>query len=413
VNLDVDFYLEMLNMNVGEIISLVDIERLYQHVLRLEGVRHPVQDPKGLDKAANYIKEQMGSHGIDVREQTFTLEGFDFPFRNIEGVINEGKSPEILITSHYDTVRNTPGADDNASACAVMLEAARVLKSSKVDKTIRLVSFTLEETNAYMQKQLLDYGKDVGVLDDLFRVKTHHSHSIIKKFNDTLLKARSEVKIGSEAWKMIQQSVGTDATPEEMNYFKKFKEMYSLEDSLTFIGKNFIIGSKKWVEKAKSERKRILGVINLETIGFTTKKLHSQSSLKGIDLDILPTHKFDRKSMIGDFILIISDDNSSFVGQAFFEQCKNPSIDLPAVFLGVPLNIEQIASGMFDLLRSDHASFWKEGYPAIMVTDTANFRTPYYHTPADRINTLDFDFIKKVCQATIMTAIELNKPDIK
>ena len=45
---------------------------------------------------------------------------------------------------------------------------------------------------------------------------------------------------------------------------------------------------------------------------------------------------------------------------------------------------------------SDHASFWHEGYPAVMVTDTANFRYPYYHTPQDTIDKIDFDRMARV-----------------
>ena len=45
---------------------------------------------------------------------------------------------------------------------------------------------------------------------------------------------------------------------------------------------------------------------------------------------------------------------------------------------------------------SDHASFWHEGYPALMVTDTANFRYPYYHTPEDTIDKVDFDRLARV-----------------
>ncbi len=56
-----------------------------------------------------------------------------------------------------------------------------------------------------------------------------------------------------------------------------------------------------------------------------------------------------------------------------------------------------------DTLRSDHAPFWRENIPALMITDTANFRYPYYHTKADTIDKLDFDFIKKITQVTIAT----------
>ncbi len=48
--------------------------------------------------------------------------------------------------------------------------------------------------------------------------------------------------------------------------------------------------------------------------------------------------------------------------------------------------------------KSDHAHFWDRGYPAMMVTDTANMRNPHYHKPSDTIATLDLDFLTGVCQ---------------
>ena len=55
-----------------------------------------------------------------------------------------------------------------------------------------------------------------------------------------------------------------------------------------------------------------------------------------------------------------------------------------------------------DTRRSDHASFWDLGYPAIMVTDTANMRNPHYHKPSDRIETLDAEFLTAVCWGLTM-----------
>ena len=53
-----------------------------------------------------------------------------------------------------------------------------------------------------------------------------------------------------------------------------------------------------------------------------------------------------------------------------------------------------------DLRRSDHAPFWDAGIPAILVTDTSNFRSPFYHTAMDRIEMIDFEFAAKVVLAT-------------
>ena len=50
-----------------------------------------------------------------------------------------------------------------------------------------------------------------------------------------------------------------------------------------------------------------------------------------------------------------------------------------------------------DLLRSDHYSFWKRDLPAIMLTDTADQRSPHYHEPSDTADTLNMEFARKVC----------------
>jgi hypothetical protein len=59
-----------------------------------------------------------------------------------------------------------------------------------------------------------------------------------------------------------------------------------------------------------------------------------------------------------------------------------------------------------DASRSDHAAYWEHNLPAIMITDTANFRNPNYHRPSDRIDTLDFEFMTEVTRAAAATLLE-------
>ena len=56
-----------------------------------------------------------------------------------------------------------------------------------------------------------------------------------------------------------------------------------------------------------------------------------------------------------------------------------------------------------DLFRSDHTPFWLAGVPAIMITDSANFRNPNYHTPTDTTDTLDYTFLHRVTCALVAT----------
>ncbi|HVG90014.1 MAG TPA: M28 family peptidase, partial [Alphaproteobacteria bacterium] len=58
---------------------------------------------------------------------------------------------------------------------------------------------------------------------------------------------------------------------------------------------------------------------------------------------------------------------------------------------------------------SDHWSFWQEGYPAIMVTDTAPFRNPNYHQPTDKADTLDYDRMARVVHGLAGVVVDLGK----
>ena len=69
----------------------------------------------------------------------------------------------------------------------------------------------------------------------------------------------------------------------------------------------------------------------------------------------------------------------------------------------MPIEVVQPMPILADLFRSDHAPFWSVGIPAIMITDTANFRNPGYHQPIDTIDTLDYDFLANVTRALFAT----------
>ena len=154
-------------------------------------------------------------------------------------------------------------------------------------------------------------------------------------------------------------------------------------------------------------RMNIIGVINLESVGFVSIEPHSQRLPRGTSLDMYKTHSTDQNQMIGNYISIIGDENSQNLTNTFFKSSQHESIELPCASLDVPLDYKGIKQNIPDLLRSDHAPFWRFGIPAIMVTDTASFRNPYYHTGGDTINTIDFPFMKKICQATLATIIKL------
>ncbi len=123
----------------------VSVDRIRGHIRALEGTRHPVAAPEALETAADYIRETLRSFGCETAEHLFRDNGE--PFRNIIGTRAGRVRPHerVIVLAHYDTVAETPGADDNASGVAVMLEMARLLARSRFERTIQFIGVSLEE----------------------------------------------------------------------------------------------------------------------------------------------------------------------------------------------------------------------------------------------------------------------------
>ena len=124
---------------------MVSVENLTRHVEAIHFDRNPYEGYPRLEQAAQYIQGEFVKAGLDVKEDSFQWEGRSY--KNIVAEKKGGTSPGriFIVGAHYDTVPGTPGADDNASAVAVLLEIARNIQSVSLEGTVRLVAFTLEE----------------------------------------------------------------------------------------------------------------------------------------------------------------------------------------------------------------------------------------------------------------------------
>ena len=102
-------------------------------------------DPINLNAAADFISQRLDSFGYQVTAQPYQVG--ELTFRNIIAERRGTEQPDrvIVIGAHYDTVVGSPGADDNASGAAVLLELARLHAQTRFRKTVRFVAFTLEE----------------------------------------------------------------------------------------------------------------------------------------------------------------------------------------------------------------------------------------------------------------------------
>ena len=125
---------------------------LREHVNALAvdiGPRTP-SSPNSLVRAGNYIHSVFEDAGFSVREQDY--EYYDQRVTNVLATLpaTAGASAYYVVGAHYDTVPNTPGADDNASAVAVMLELAGRLPQARLKAPVILAAFTLEEPPAHL-----------------------------------------------------------------------------------------------------------------------------------------------------------------------------------------------------------------------------------------------------------------------
>ena len=135
----------------------------------------------------------------------------------------------------------------------------------------------------------------------------------------------------------------------------------------------------------------------LEMIGFASREPGSQTN--PVPLIQVPT--------VGDFLGVVGTHGSREMLDHVLATADAHGVPVQGLYLpDVPLGIiEEISH---HLLRSDHAPFWRVGLPALMWTDTAEFRNPHYHRATDTPETLDYGFLAEVTRLlvhSVLTAI--------
>jgi Zn-dependent M28 family amino/carboxypeptidase len=125
--------------------------RLKAHIETIAAREHNLDHYEQLQRVADYLEAQLRAAGHAAVRQTFRARGKDV--HNIDAVIEaSGADPEVIVVgAHYDSARGTPGANDNATGAAAVLELARLLADlrDKTAKRIRLVLFVNEELPYY------------------------------------------------------------------------------------------------------------------------------------------------------------------------------------------------------------------------------------------------------------------------
>lgn len=268
--------------------------RLRSHVEQLAGVigERNVFRPQALAAAAEYIRSEWRRQGYAVDAQGYGVG--DLWCENFAIEIKGHARPNeiILLGAHYDSIHHSPGADDNASGVAALLELSSLLAGLQSGRTLRLAAFVNEEPPFFY------WGR---------------------------------------------------------------------------------MGSGEYAAAARARGDNIGLMLALEMLGYYDERPGSQA------YPPLLRHFYPKR---GNFIAFVSNMASRralrHISAAFRAHSDFPCEQL-ATFAWVP-----------GVAWSDQISFWRKGYPGVMVTDTAFYRNPHYHSAADTPETLDYGKMAQV-----------------
>lgn len=294
------------------------------HVSELSYPRNRLDFPEAMDRAESYVLDHWSQAGWKVCRQPYALtENLLFQARNLSPeqrrrlprcsganliAFRPGRKPGkvLVVAAHLDTLSQTPGADDNTSGVAGLLELARLLPP--LQKSVALVAFDMEEWN--------------------------------------------------------------------------------------LLGSTFFATHPPWP---------IRGLVVYECIGFFSDIPKSQVLPPGLKF-LFPGlwKKLTKNQFRGDFALVVYRSPAAKLARRL-QSCFQSPIHLLRDPADLPLIGSTLAAQfpfLDHLTRSDHAPFWRTGVPAVMVTDTAEFRNANYHQPNDLPDTLDYGRMAAVVRAT-------------
>jgi hypothetical protein len=262
-----------------------------------------------LERAAGYVTKRFEAFGFLVKRNEYRVGGV--VCANLEVELLGAVKPEeiVVIGAHYDSVPQTPGADDNASGVAALLALAERWAKLMPERTVRFVAFANEEP-IYFQTELM--------------------------------------------------------------------------------------GSRVYAKACKARGDKIVAMLSLETMGYFSDEKKSQKYPFPLSL-FYPSR--------GNFIAVVGNRESKALVKRVSKTMRTTK--------ALPVESASLPGGLQGVGWSDHWSFWQEGYPAVMITDTAPFRNPNYHRETDTADTLDYVRLAAAVRGLGAVVAELSKVDTK
>lgn len=158
--------------------------KLQSHVEKLSKEFYPRNSNSivNLNKTADYIKAEFEKSGGKVSVQSFEANGNTY--QNVIVVFGDEAIERIVVGGHYDSAFDTPGADDNASGVAGLIELAYLLGKQKPGKQVELVAYTLEEPPFFATEKMGSYIHAKSLKENDVRVSLMISLEMIGYFSD-------------------------------------------------------------------------------------------------------------------------------------------------------------------------------------------------------------------------------------
>lgn len=306
-------------------------QRLTNHVKQIAIPRTHYLNEENIEKTLSYLSGKMNKLGYLVNRHEFYNGQKKATNLECWSSNDDPSDITIFLTAHHDAYPGSPGADDNASSLAVLLEVARVLASKKVNNGIGYLFFDLEEVSIEMIKILL-----VSAYFDLTIEKTEDENT------------KKEIMLKKE------------------HYLDKKRYLFG---TLT------LEGSRQWITERFNLFSNLKAIINLESVGYCSKEKNSQQ--------LIPHSSY--VPPVGDFLGLVYTEEFRWLFSRMFTPLSSTGLNL----VPIRVDLDHMDFGS----RSDHAAFWNIGFPALMLTDTFEYRNPHYHKNSDVPETLDYGFM--------------------
>ncbi|MES3630808.1 MAG: M28 family peptidase [Longimonas sp.] len=274
--------------DVAAATSEINLTRLYEYQKALYDFDSKYFTEPGNRKASAYIYETLESFGYEPEKQWFMPNGRDST-ANVIARLEGSEHPEVtyIYSAHFDSVLGSPGADDNSTGTAVLLEMARVLADKELPATIIFASLTAEEAGLLGAREFVRRADEEGlqvagvVNNDMMGWTRHHRLDNTIRFSNYGIR---DIQHASSI--LFSDLITYDSRYYRFTDAQVFFEAYG--DVLGGIGSYPILGNPNYhqpTDRLETINHRLVRAVAQSTTGVFMKLAHTPSMVRGLHVE--------------------------------------------------------------------------------------------------------------------------------